>query len=45
MLAFLAEALLGCRELAKKYTTILKLDSTMGHETAKRVASEVEMLP
>ena len=35
----------GCRELAKKYTTILKIDSTMGHETAKRVASEVERLP
>ena len=35
----------GCRELAKKYTTILKIDSTMGHETAKRVASDVEMLP
>jgi len=35
----------GCRELAKKYTTILKIDQTMGHETAKRVACEVERLP
>ena len=35
----------GCRELAKKYSTILNIDSTMGHETAKRVASEVERLP
>ena len=34
----------GCRELAKKYSATLNLDQTMGHETAKRLAFDIEKL-